>query len=73
MCGMARFFDRNISFQGRMARGITGAILLIAGIISADFFALWVTLPLVAIGLFCIFEAVRGWCFLRACGLRTKV
>ena len=69
---MARFFDRNISFQGRMARGITGAILLIAGIISADF-TLWATIPLVVIGLFCIFEAVRGWCFLRACGVKTKV
>ena len=55
-----------------MARGIVGAIVLIAGIILADF-TLWVSLPLVAIGLFCIFEAVRGWCFLRACGVKTKV
>lgn len=69
---MARFFDRNISFQGRMARGITGAIILIAGIILADF-TLWAAIPLVVIGLFCIFEAVRGWCFLRACGIRTKL
>lgn len=69
---MARFFDRNISFQGRIARGITGTIILIAGIISADF-TLWAAIPLVVIGLFCIFEAVRGWCFLRACGIRTKL
>jgi hypothetical protein len=27
---------------------------------------------LVVLGLFAIFEAVRGWCFARACGLRTK-
>jgi hypothetical protein len=71
-CGMARFFDRNISFQGRMARGITGAILLIIGISLADV-TLWACIPLVVVGLFCIFEAVRGWCFLRACGLKTKV
>jgi hypothetical protein len=71
-CDMARFFDRNISFQGRMARGISGTILLISGIILADF-TLWACLPLVAVGLFCIFEAVRGWCFLRACGVKTKV
>jgi hypothetical protein len=69
---MARFFDRNISFQGRMARGITGAVLLIAGICLADV-TLWACIPLVVIGLFCIFEAVRGWCFLRACGVKTKV
>ena len=55
-----------------MARGITGSILLIGGIISADF-TLWAAIPLVVIGLFCIFEAVRGWCVLRACGIKTKV
>ena len=69
---MARFFERNITFQGRMARGITGAVLLIGGIVAADF-TLWAAIPLVVIGLFCIFEAVRGWCFLRACGVKTKV
>lgn len=69
---MARFFERNISFQGRMARGITGGIFLIGGIIAADF-TLWACIPLVVIGLFCMFEAVRGWCFLRACGVKTKV
>jgi hypothetical protein len=69
---MPGFFKRNISFQGRMARGITGSILLIGGIIAADY-TLWAAIPLVVIGLFCIFEAVRGWCFLRACGIKTKV
>jgi hypothetical protein len=69
---MPGFFKRNISFQGRMARGITGSILLIVGIILADD-TLWACIPLVVIGLFCIFEAVRGWCFLRACGVRTKL
>jgi hypothetical protein len=70
---MARFFDRNISFQGRMARGIIGTILLIAGIIIAGDTLWWVGLIPVAAGLFAIFEAVRGWCLLRACGVRTKV
>ena len=71
-CLMAGFFKQNISFQGRIARGITGSVLLIVGIILADV-TLWATIPLVVIGLFCMFEAVRGWCFLRACGIRTKV
>jgi hypothetical protein len=68
---MRRFFARNIGFQGRMARGVIGSILLIAGIIMADF-KLWICLLLVGLGLFAIFEAVRGWCFARACGIRTK-
>jgi hypothetical protein len=68
---MGRFFHRNISFQGRMARGIVGAVLLITGIILADF-QLWLCLVLVGIGLFAIFEAVRGWCLARACGIKTK-
>jgi hypothetical protein len=69
---MSRFFNRNISFQGRMVRGVLGAILLIAGIIMADF-ELWICLTLVGLGLFVIFEAVRGWCLARACGIKTKL
>jgi hypothetical protein len=69
---MNRFFSRNIGFHGRMARGVLGALSLIAGIIMADF-ELWICLVLVGLGLFAIFEAVRGWCLARACGLRTKL
>jgi hypothetical protein len=36
-------------------------------------FELWICLVLVSLGLFGIFEAVRGWCLARACGLRTKL
>ena len=69
---MNRFFTRNIGFHGRLARGVIGTIALIAGIIMADF-ELWICLVLVSLGLFGIFEAVRGWCLARACGLRTKL
>jgi hypothetical protein len=69
---MNRFFSRNLDSRGRMARGVWGALLLIAGIIMADH-KLWVCLVLVALGLFGIFEAVRGWCLLRACGVKTKL
>jgi hypothetical protein len=69
---MRRFFSRNIGFPGRLARGVSGTILLIAGIIMADF-QLWICLVLVGLGLFAIFEAVRGWCLTRACGIRTKL
>jgi hypothetical protein len=65
------FFSRNIGFHSRLARGVVGTILLIAGIIMADF-ELWICLGLVVLGLFAIFEAVRGWCLARACGIRAK-
>ena len=69
---MSGFFNKNLDASGRRARGVIGAIVLIAGIIAADW-TLWVCLPLVAAGLFAIFEAVRGWCLFRACGIRTKL
>ena len=69
---MNRFWQRNLDFRGRMARGVLGAISLIAGIIMADY-KLWLCLVLVGIGLFAMFEAVRGWCLVRACGIRTKL
>ena len=65
------FFSRNIGFQSRMARGVLGTILLIAGIILADF-SLWSCLPLVVLGLIAIIEALRGWCFARALLLRAR-
>jgi hypothetical protein len=69
---MSRFFNRNIDSRGRLARGVWGALLLIAGIIMADYI-LWVCLVLVVLGLFAIFEALRGWCLLRACGIKTRM
>ena len=68
---MNRFFGRNLNFQSRMARGVLGTILLIAGIIMADY-ALWICLGLVGLGLFALFEALRGWCLARACGFKTR-
>ena len=55
-----------------MARGVIGALCLIAGIIVVDH-ELWLGLVLVTAGLFAIFEALTRWCVVRACGIRTKV
>lgn len=55
-----------------MVRGILGALTLIAGIVIAGDYLWWLGLLFVAAGLFAIFEAVRGWCIVRACGIRTK-
>ena len=68
---MSRFFKPNLNFHGRMARGVIGTLCLIAGIVLVDY-RLWLGLIFVAAGLFAIFESLRGWCLVRACGVRTR-
>jgi hypothetical protein len=68
---VSRFFSRNLDFRGRMARGVIGALCLIAGIIVVDYLR-WLGLIFVAAGLFAIFEAITCWCLMRACGIKTK-
>jgi hypothetical protein len=69
---VSNFFRPNIGRQGRFARGVIGTLCLIAGIIVVDF-KLWLGLIFAIAGLFAIYEAVRGWCFARACGIKTKI
>ena len=68
---MGRFFKPNLNFRGRMARGVIGTLCLIAGIVLVDY-RLWLGLIFVVAGLFAIFESLRGWCLVRACGVRTR-
>jgi hypothetical protein len=68
---VSRFFKPNLNFRGRMARGVIGTLCLIAGIVLVDY-RLWLGLIFVAAGLFAIFESLRGWCLVRACGVKTK-
>jgi membrane-bound ClpP family serine protease len=69
---VSHFFRPNLKRNGRIARGVIGTVCLIAGIITVDF-VLWLGLILVVAGLFAIYEALRGWCLARACGIRTKI
>ena len=69
---MSNFFRPNIQRNGRIARGVTGTLCLIAGIVLVDF-VLWLGLIFVVAGLFAIYEALRGWCVARACGIKTKI
>lgn len=69
---MNRFFRPNLKRTGRIARGVIGTLCLMAGIVVAGDYSLW-GLILVVAGLFAIFEAVRGWCIARACGIKTKI
>ena len=66
------FFARNIDNKGRRARAIT-AILLLAGAALTAFYNVWVGLALLVSGAFVLFEALRGWCVMRACGIKTRM
>ena len=33
----------------------------------------WVRVVLAGTGGFALFEAVRGWCVMRACGIKTRI
>ena len=67
-----RFLTPNISNRGRLVRAAGGAACLV-GAFFAYAISLWLTLVLGLLGVFMLFEAARGWCALRACGVKTKV
>jgi hypothetical protein len=33
----------------------------------------WICIALLAAGVFALYEAARGWCLMRACGIKTKL
>ena len=70
--GMGNFFARNIDRRGRIARAICGVALTIAGILVSGRSG-WACFFLVAFGVFALYEAARGWCFMRACGIKTRL
>lgn len=69
---MKAFFTRNIDHRGRLFRGLGAVALLVAA--GFGFSAsVWLGTGLLAAGVFVAFEALRGWCFLRACGITTRL
>jgi hypothetical protein len=70
----------NIGLPGRIARGVCGFLMIALAV------ALWIwqwptstllrvsrAVALLAAGVFQLFEAKRGWCVMRACGIRTPM
>ena len=71
---MKAFFAPNITTAGRVARGVAALILLAAGIVTLLATPLWwLAMILLGSGGVGVFEALRGWCLLRACGVKTKL
>jgi hypothetical protein len=68
---MAKFFQPNLDRKGRIARIVFPLACIVAGLVCLRF-AWWVCALLVALGLFAFFEAGRGWCLMRACGIKTR-
>lgn len=69
---MKSIFKPNISGKGRILRGIIAAILLGVALFASAFPAVarW---GFAAGGVFVAFEALRGWCAVRACGIKTRI
>ena len=69
---MKNFFRPNLSRAGRIVRAVLAAALLAGGIFAVQHI-LWLGVVLFISAGFVFFEAARGWCVMRACGIRTKL
>lgn len=69
---MKQFFSPNIDRAGRVVRG-----LIAVGLFIGAWFAFGVSSLLAIVlafwAVFTMFEALRGWCVVRACGIKTKL
>lgn len=64
-------FRRNLETKGRQIRAAASLVLAACGgLMSSSHPAAGIILFISAA--FLLFEALRGWCALRACGVRTK-
>lgn len=69
---MKQLFSPNIGRKGRLIRGL-GALVLLVGAAFGFTVSAWLGLVLLASGVFVLFESLRGWCALRACGIKTRL
>ena len=69
---MKKFFAPNITGAGRIARLIYAIIMVVAGVIAFPRFW-WLGVIFFGLAALAFFEAARGWCVLRACGIKTKL
>ncbi len=66
-----RVFRPNLQSSGRQIRAAMSAIGAMCGAIALRSHVL-LGILFFASAAFLLFEALRGWCALRACGVRTK-
>ena len=74
-------FTCNIDQRGKTMRLVVGALVEAIGLLLAALWVLewtpaWTAWPALAIwlaGIFVLFEAVVGWCAIRALGVKTPI
>jgi hypothetical protein len=65
---------QNIDVKGRILRGCLSLILFaIAGVSFYFEWPFWMLVLFAISGAFVAFEAMNGWCVVRACGVKTKI
>jgi hypothetical protein len=69
---MKKFLSPNIDSRGRIWRGVI-ALLFLSGSGLVWTHSRWLAFLLLVSAVFVAFEALRGWCALRACGIKTKI
>jgi hypothetical protein len=69
---MKTLFVPNLQSEGRRARAAVAVVLGGLAFVVIPF-SRRLGLILFLAAIFTVFEAVRGWCVLRACGIRTQV
>jgi len=69
---MKSLFSPNIGNKGRLVR-LCGALVLLVGAGFGFTVSVWLGGALLGSGAFVLFESLRGWCVLRACGIKTKL
>ena len=69
---MIPFLSPNLTSKGRWFRA-AGALLLLGGAAWMWFVVVPVAILIGVSGAFVLFEALRGWCLLRACGIKTRL
>ncbi len=68
------FFKPNLEPTGRLVRAVAGLVIFNAALVAAVVGGSpALTISLAIISAFLFFQAVRGWCLMRACGIKTKL
>jgi hypothetical protein len=66
------FWTPNINRLGRILRCAAGVSFLLGGLALGVWLWPWLGTVVFLCGAFMVFEAARGWCLVRAMGMRTR-
>lgn len=61
----------NINGTGRLLRAVWGLLMLALAWWAWDR-SHWGSIALLVLAAIGLFQAIRGWCFARACGIKTR-